>query len=137
MGRTKAWLLPVDHPLFLLLEEPARMRFRVMDSLWLRLVDVGAALAARTWAQEGDLVLAVTDCFCPWNEASFCLGGSKTASTPELRLDVADLASANPGAFSFAELGRAGRVQELAGGAIGRADAFFRTDRAPWCPEIF
>jgi predicted acetyltransferase len=137
MDRTKAWLLPVDHPLFLLLEEPARMRFRVEDSLWLRLVDVGAAVAARTWAQEGDLVLAVTDSFCPWNEASFRLDGSKTASTPELRLDVADLASAYLGAFSFAELGRAGRVEELAGGAIGRADALFRTDRAPWCPEIF
>lgn len=137
MERTKAWLLPVDHPLFLLLEEPARMRFRVEDSLWLRLVDVGAALAARSWAEDGDVVIAVTDSFCPWNEGSYSLDGSKTSEIPELRLDVADLASVYLGGFSFGELGRAGRVEELAEGAIARADAVFRTERKPWCPEIF
>jgi predicted acetyltransferase len=137
MERTKAWLLPVDHPLFLLLEEPARMRFRVEDSLWLRLVDVGAALSARSRAQDGDVVLAVTDSFCPWNEGSFHLDGARASENPELRLDVADLASAYLGGFSFAELGSAGRVEELTEGAIARADALFRTVRAPWCPEIF
>jgi predicted acetyltransferase len=137
MERTKAWLLPVDHPLFLLLEEPARMRFRVEDSLWLRLVDVGAALSARSWAQEGDLVLAVTDAFCPWNEASYRLDGSKTGDSPEVRLDVADLASAYLGGFSFAELWRAQRVEEMVEGAVARADSLFRSDRAPWCSEIF
>jgi predicted acetyltransferase len=137
MERTKAWLLPVDHPLFLLLQEPARMRFRVEDSLWLRLVDVGAALAARSWAEDDGVVIAVTDSFCPWNEGSYSLDGSKTNEIPELRLDVADLASVYLGGFSFGELGRAGRVKELAEGAIARADALFRTERAPWCPEIF
>jgi hypothetical protein len=29
------------------------------------------------------------------------------------------------------------RIEELRDGAISRADAVFRTDRAPWCPEIF
>lgn len=137
MERTKAWLLPVDHPLFLLLQEPARMRFRVEDSLWLRLVDVGAALAARSWAEDGDMVIAVADSFCPWNEGSYNLDGSKTNEIPDLRLDVADLASVYLGGFSVGELGRAGRVEELAEGAIARADAVFRTERAPWCPEIF
>jgi hypothetical protein len=41
------------------------------------------------------------------------------------------------GGFTFAELFRAGLVDELAEGALGRAAALFRTDRAPWCPEIF
>jgi predicted acetyltransferase len=137
MERTKARLLPVDHPLFLLLEEPSRMRFRVEDSLWLRLVDVSAALAARAWAGEGDLVLAVTDSYCPWNEGSWRLDGSQTGDSPELRLDVSDLASAYLGGFTFAQRLRSGRVDELAEGAVARADALFRTDRAPWCPEIF
>ena len=35
--------LPVDHPLFVLLARPRRLRFRVGDGLWVRLVDVGAA----------------------------------------------------------------------------------------------
>ncbi len=42
-----AGLLPVDHPLFLLLAEPRRMNFTLGDGVWVRLLDVGAALSAR------------------------------------------------------------------------------------------
>jgi predicted acetyltransferase len=55
----------------------------------------------------------------------------------DLRLDVSDLATVYLGGFTFAQLLRAGRVDEIAEGAVDRADAVFRTDRAPWCPEIF
>jgi predicted acetyltransferase len=135
MDTVTAELLPVDHPLFLLLEHPRRMRFRLGDSLWLRLVDVGAALAVRSL--EGDVVLDVGDAFCPWNDGRHSLDGAKSMENPDLRLDVSDLASVYLGAFTFAQLRRAGRVEELTDGAISRADAAFRTDRAPWCPEIF
>jgi predicted acetyltransferase len=137
MERTQAWLLPVDHPLFLLLDEPSRLRFRVEESVWLRLVDVAASLAARSWAQQADVVLAITDPFCGWNEASYRLDGSTTKEAPDLRLDVGDLGAVFLGGFTFAELRRAGRVEELVPGALQRADAAFATDRAPWCPEIF
>ena len=43
-SRFVADLLPLDHPLFLLLAEPIRMAFRVGDGIWARLVDVEAAL---------------------------------------------------------------------------------------------
>jgi predicted acetyltransferase len=135
MDSVTAELLPVDHALFLLLEHPRRMRFRLADSLWLRLVDVGAALAARSL--EGDVVIQVEDAFCPWNDGRYSVDGSKTMENPDLRLDVSDLASVYLGAFTFAQLGRAGRVEEVTEGAISRAHAAFRTDRAPWCPEIF
>jgi predicted acetyltransferase len=137
MERVQAWLLPVDHPLFLLLQEPSRMRFRVEESVWLRLVDVAGALAARSWAQKEDLILGVVDPFCPWNEGSYRLDGSTTTERPDLHLAVRDLGAAFLGGFTFAELARAGRVEERVSGAIHRADAAFRTDRAPWCPEIF
>ena len=39
--------------------------------------------------------------------------------------------------FTFAQLAAAGRAHELRAGGLARADALFRTDRAPWCPEIF
>jgi len=98
-------------------------------------VDVGAALAVRSL--EGDVVLEVGDAFCPWNDARYALDGSKTTEDADLRLDVSDLATVYLGGFTFAQLLRAGRVEELVKGAIARADAVFRTDRAPWCPEIF
>ena len=46
-------------------------------------------------------------------------------------------ASAYLGGFSFGELWRAQRVEELAEGAVARADGLFRPDRAPWCAEVF
>jgi predicted acetyltransferase len=137
MERLQASLLPVDHPLFLLLEQPRRMRFRVGDSLWVRLVDVGAALAARSRSGEAGVVLQVADAFCPWNDGRYTLDGAKTMAVAELALEASDLASVYLGGFTFAQLLRAGRVEERAEGAVARADAVLRTDRAPWCPEIF
>ncbi len=140
MDRVRAWLLPVDHPLFLLLAEPRRMRFTVGDGLWLRLVDVEAALGARSYAAETAVAFELADPFCPWNEGRWRVGGGgarRTDDMPELRLDVTALASVYLGGFTFRQLARAGRVTELAAGAIERADALFRTDVAPWCPEIF
>jgi predicted acetyltransferase len=140
MHTVVAELLPVDHPLQLLLVDARRMRFRVGDGLWLRLVDVGAALSSRSYATEDTLVLEVGDAFCAWNDGRWKLQGGeaeRTTAPADLGLDVGDLASVYLGGFTFAELSRAGFVDELSGGALARADALFRTDRAPWCPEIF
>jgi predicted acetyltransferase len=137
MAKIEAELLPVDHPLHLLLLEQNRMRFRVGDGLWIRPVDVGAALAARAYAGECDLVLEVSDAFCPWNDGRYALDGSKTTAGSDLRLSVDALGCVYLGGFTFTDLLRAGRVEEVKDGAVARADALFRTDRKPWCPEIF
>jgi predicted acetyltransferase len=113
------------------------MHLRVGVGVWGRRVDVGAALAARSYAGEGDVVFEVTDAFCPWNEGRWALDGSRTAAQPDLRLSVEELACVYLGGFTFAELVRAGRVEEVTPGAVARADALFRTDLKPWCPEIF
>ncbi len=140
LATIKASLLPPDHPLFHLLATPRRMRFRVGDALWVRLVDVGAALSGRTYADGEPLVVDVHDAFCPWNEGRWRLEGGEAARTdaePDLSLDVQALASVYLGGFSFAELARAGRVEEAAPGAVRRADALFSGWPKPWCPEIF
>jgi len=135
-----ASLLPPDHPLFLLLATPRRMRYRMGDALWVRLVDVGAALSGRRYSADGSVVFDVKDDFCPWNEGRWKLDGGAAARTDDaadLSLPVQSLASAFLGGISFASLARAGRVEELTQGALARADALFRWDRHPWCPEIF
>ena len=139
-ARTTANLLPVDHPLWWLLATPRNMRPRIGDGLWVRLVDVGEALSARRYAAEGAVVLDVVDEFCPWNTGRWRVssrGAKRTTSAPQLRLDVSTLASTYLGAFTFSELVRAGRIEELRRGAAARADAMFAAERAPWCPEIF
>jgi len=52
----EASLLPPDHPLFLLLANPRRARYRMGDALWVRLVDVGAALSGRAYSGDGSIV---------------------------------------------------------------------------------
>lgn len=140
MQRVKASLLPVDHPLLLLVAEPARLHFTLGDALWLRIVDVEAALSGRGYADGEGLVFELHDVFCPWNEGRWLLEGGiaqRTRREADLELDVAVLGSAYLGGFTWAELARAGRVEERHPGALARADALFHTDRAPWCPEIF
>jgi len=132
--------LPLDHPLFWLLAHPRHMRFRVLDGLWVRLVDVGAALTARRYAAGGPLVLEVADAFCPWNEGRWRITDGvarRTRAPAQLRCDVAALGSAYLGGVTFSQLVRGGRVEELRRGAARRADAMFASDRHPWCPEIF
>jgi predicted acetyltransferase len=133
-------LLPTDHPLFLLLANPRRARYRMYDGLWIRLVDVGAALSGRAYAAEGSIVFEVRDAVCPWNEARWKLedgAASRTEESAELAVDVDALGSAYLGAVSFAQLRDGGRVEELAEGAVRRADVLFGWRPLPWCPEIF
>jgi predicted acetyltransferase len=136
----RASWVPPDHPLFLLLTEPRRMAYQALEGIWCRLVDVGRALSLRGYGAADPVVLDVVDEYCPWNEGRWEVGPDgveQTKSEADLRLPVDMLGSVYLGGFSFADLARAGRVEELRDGALARADALFRTDRHPWCPEIF
>ena len=141
LTRKISWeLAPSDEPLWLMLSNPRAVRRTVGDGLWVRLVDVAAALAARTYASEPDVVLDVSDAFCPWNEGRYRLSGDgceRTDAPPDLALDVATLAAAYLGDTTLQALAEAGRVRELRGGALARASAAFRGAIAPWCPEMF
>ena len=136
----EASLLPPDHPLFFLLANPRRAGYRMSDSLWVRLVDVGAALSGRTYAVGGSIVFDVHDATCPWNEGRWKLENGAAARTDEpaeLELDVDVLGAGYLGAVSFEQLRGSLRVDELVDGAVARADAIFAWRPLPWCPEIF
>jgi predicted acetyltransferase len=139
VARIDAYWLPLDHPLFLWLREARRLRFSVMEGLWVRLVDVGAALAARG-LRDGEIVLDVRDEFCPWNQSRWRVANGsaeRTTAPAGLALDASALASTYLGGFTFEQLRWAGRLEELEPGAVERADELFRTARQPWAPELF
>jgi predicted acetyltransferase len=138
---TVTWdLAPVDEPLWLMVTNPRAVRRAVGDGLWVRLVDVAAALGARGYGTDPDVVLDVTDAFCPWNEGRYRLSGGHCESTqaaPDLALDVSALGAAYLGGITLHELAEAGRVRELRPGALAHASAAFRGGAEPWCPEMF
>jgi predicted acetyltransferase len=133
--------LPADHPLFLLVRRPNSLDWKVFDGLWVRLVDVGAALAGRSLAPEGRVTLEVSaDPVLPDNVGIWTVengSAQRSRRRADVRLDVQTLGCAYLGGFSFADLARAGRVEEVSRGGIARADALFRVAAKPWCPEIF
>lgn len=144
MAKLEWWNLAPDDPIFLAALEPRRLGYAVGDGAWLRIVEVAPALAGRRYASDGRLVVELADEFCPWNAGRWSLTVTDgvpvvepTTDAPDLACDTTDLAAAYLGAFSFRRLADAARVTELAPGAIGRADALFRTERAPWCPKVF
>jgi predicted acetyltransferase len=126
-------------PLFLMVSDPRSLHLKVFEGLWLRFVDLEAALAGRTYAGDDAVVVDVRDSFCPWNAGRWRIGKTveRTDDEAELELDTADLASAYLGAFDFNELATAQRVRELKPGALQRATDLFRTSRPPYCPEDF
>jgi predicted acetyltransferase len=148
MRTTKAGRVSMPHPLLLELADPRALGLTTGDGLWVRLVDLPAALAARRYGAAGTLVLEVADAFCPWNAGRWRLVATgeaasaaavveRTDGPADLSLDVADLAAAYLGGIRVADLARAGRVAELTAGALRRADALFASDRAPWCATMF
>jgi predicted acetyltransferase len=136
---------PADEPLLHLLREPRRLRAKILDGLWLRLVDVGGALEARRYGGAGRLVLEIRDALCPWNDGRWTLevapGGagscSRTDDEAAIALSVSELGAAYLGGVAFGRLARAGLVEERSAGAIAVADAMFTWDPAPWSPYIF
>ncbi|HEX6662834.1 MAG TPA: GNAT family N-acetyltransferase [Gaiellaceae bacterium] len=126
-------------PLYLMVQDPRSLQLRAFEGLWLRFVDLGAALAGRAYAADDSVVLEVRDEFCPWNAGRWRVGAEveRTDAAAELELDCADLASAYLGGFDFHQLAAAERVRELKSGAVDRASALFHVSRRPYCPDDF
>lgn len=151
-SRTTASMRPADDPLLHLLADPRRARARLSDGLWVRLVDVAAALAQRRYAAPADVTIELADDFCPWNAGRWrltvpaaadhpadALPGSceRTSAPAGVALPAYALGAAYLGGTRLAALAAAGLVRELRPGALAALSAALAWDPAPWCPVIF
>jgi predicted acetyltransferase len=151
-SRLTADLRPADDPLLHLLADPRRARARVSDGLWVRLTDVGAALSQRRYAAPVDVVIDVTDSFCPPNSGRWRLVAppasahplagltgmcERTTAPADVALPVSALGAAYLGGTRLAPLAAAGLVRELRPGALATLSAALSWDPGPWCPLIF
>ncbi|MGW4983641.1 GNAT family N-acetyltransferase [Streptomyces mirabilis] len=135
---------PVDEAWQHMVSDIRRCAVRMRDALHVRLVDVGAALEARTYQAPVDVVFEVEDVFCPWNEGRWRLTGDakgatcvRTSDAADLALSVRELGAAYLGGMSLASLAAAGRVRELRRGALAEASVGFSSAVAPWLPHGF
>ncbi|MFF1718704.1 GNAT family N-acetyltransferase [Streptomyces sviceus] len=143
-SRIDARRRPVDEAWQYLVSDVRRCSLLVRDSLHVRLVDVGAALEARTYQTPVDVVLEVEDSFCPWNTGRWRLSGdtkgascARTTDPADLALSVRELGAAYLGGVSLASLAGAGLVRELRQGALAEATVGFGSAVAPWLPHGF
>lgn len=143
VARIEARERSADEPLYWMLEDPRHLQRSLHDALWLRIVDVPAALEGRRYAAPGRLVLEVQDSFTGFASGRFALegdpGGARckpTDAIPDVTLGVAELGALYLGAHSLRSLVAAGRAA-ASPAAVLRADALFRWPVAAWCPEVF
>ncbi|MFD5799319.1 GNAT family N-acetyltransferase [Streptomyces diastatochromogenes] len=135
---------PLDDAWQYMVSDIRRCRPRFRDSCHVRLVDVGTALAARTYQAPVDVVFEVEDAFCPWNAGRWRLTGDskgasceRTTDAADLSLSVRELGAAYLGGVSLLSLAAAGRVRELRQGALAEASVAFGSPVAPWLPHGF
>lgn len=132
---------PADDPLPWLLEDHRAARVTaVRDETWLRLLDVETALAARSYAADDAVTLAVEDGLLPENSRTIRLSRSSVSATnarPEASIDVSALAAAYLGGAKWWQLAQAGRVRTESPVILGRLDALFAVDTAPHSGTMF
>ncbi|MGH9211287.1 MAG: GNAT family N-acetyltransferase [Acidimicrobiales bacterium] len=140
------WRAPVDLPLRWRLADPRAVQVgRERDLLWLRPLDVAACLGARSYTGPTDgVVMEVVDLDRPdlggWFRLEAGADGAaceRVTAEGDVALATADLGAVLLSGVTWANLRRAGLVDERTPGAIDRLDALFRTDRAPYCSTDF
>ena len=139
--RALHWRLgPAHDPLTHLVTGNDAINRRAGDGLFVRLLDVEAALSARSYAVAPDLVFELHDPFVPECAGRYRLRGGdceRTDAPADLALGAEELGAIYLGGTPVTALAAAGRIRELRPGALAEAATAFRSAVEPWCPEIF
>jgi predicted acetyltransferase len=134
----------VDEPLGWLLEDARTLRQTGRyDFVWVRVLNVAGALAARRYAVDGHLVIDVSDDL-GFAQGRYALDGgpsgatcTRTDETADLSMSVDAVGSLYAGGVSAHVLRDIGRIDEHRAGGVDRASVMFQTSTAPWCSTWF
>lgn len=130
---------PVSDPLEWALVEPRAVKVvKVVDLLWVRVLDVVAALEARPWGADGEVVLEVDDALghaAGRFHVATSGGAAKVARThddPDVRLEADTLGALYLGGVGVDTLHAAGRITG-SDQAVRTWAAMEATGPAPYC----
>ncbi|WP_042388666.1 GNAT family N-acetyltransferase [Streptacidiphilus melanogenes] len=117
------------------------------DFLWVRILDVPQAFSARTYDAPGRVVFEVADGmgYTPGrfvleaaeDGAGRCVPAAADDTDVDFALDVSQLAAVHFGHKPLGQLEQAGLLEERRESGLRNAQRVLRTDRAPWCPDVF
>lgn len=135
---------PTDDPLRSMVVDPAQVHVRSGSPVYLRILDVPAALAARRYLVDDSLVLDVTDPLYPQRSGRFEVvvnGGTaqvaRTNADADLALGIEELGMLYLGGVRPTALRQAGRLEERLPGALARSERLLASDQAPMqCSEF-
>ncbi len=148
LARTfRLWSAPVDEPLRHLVTDARAVKTELTDNLYVRVVDVAAALEARSYAGALDVVIEVDDPILPANSGCYRVRTdgqpdaraevTRVDAAPDLSLGILELGTIYLGGVHLNDLRRVGRVTEHTPGAVHAASTAFGWHRAPYCPDMF
>ncbi len=142
---------PAERLPWLLTNQRAALPDDVGDGLWVKLLDVPAALEARRYERSGSLVLEVID-----RDGADATGspierrervalevspdGARAVPTdrsPDLTVQAGAVGAAYLGGTRLARAALYGGYDEHRPGALAQADELFATHDAPWCSSYF
>jgi predicted acetyltransferase len=139
----KHWNMAPDDPLWLLFTDGRAVGTTLSDGVWVRLIDVPAALQARRYTRDGGVSIRVVDDFCPWNDGVYQLRiedgtarCTRADGDPDVSMTASTLGALYLGGRDAVALARAGRI-EGSPEAVHRINWLFRSSPEPWCAEIF
>ena len=141
------WWAPPDDPFLSLLADPNHVQVAYDQAMFLRVVDVAGAFAARpclTEAPGRSLTLELTDEAAPWNAGCWRLEADdghtvarKWEGLADLSLDVTVLAALYNGFLTPSEAARGGLVKVHRESALADADRIFAVLCPPFTADSF
>jgi predicted acetyltransferase len=139
----ESWNNPVNGTLRHMVKEPRRVRVSaVSDALWIRILDVEAALTGRTYEEDGSVSITIADAFRPETAGSYRIEVEDGSATVErcdegdIAMDIEVLGAVFLGGADALAYARAGRIV----GSVEDVTTFhrlFRTANAPWIDTVF
>jgi predicted acetyltransferase len=135
---------PTDEPLRYLVADQRAVKTQVQDGTYARIVDLPAALEARRYGADVDVVIEVRDQLLPANDGVFRLTASqqqvqvtRSSDSPDLTLATRELGACYLGGTSLNALHRAGLVAEHRAGSVAALSAALSWPLLPFCPDFF
>lgn len=137
------WNMPLDDPLVWKVTDRRRMTLRTAEGLWIRVMDVPAALAGRRYDNDGVFTFDLHDPASSRTSGAYRLEVASGVGhcrpidgQADLAFDADVLGTLYLGGADAMAMYAAGRITGDAGAAL-TLHRVFRSDQPPWCPEVF